>query len=137
MIQYLPMGGFKLLTKDEISSLDRSEYHENSKEGLILEVELEYPQELHDLHNEYPLAPDKLLVTREMLSPYCRELKSKFKLSHNKCHKLIPNLRKKEKYILRYRNLQVYTVTGFGLKVKNVHRALRFHQSPWLKQYID
>ena len=78
MIQYLPMGGFKLLTKDEISSLDRSEYHENSKEGLFLEVELEYPRELHDLHNEYPLAPDKLLVTSEMLSPYCQELKRKF-----------------------------------------------------------
>ena len=45
---------------------------------MILEVELEYPQELHDLHNEYPLAPDKLLVTSEMLSPYCQELKRKF-----------------------------------------------------------
>ena len=96
-------------------------------------MELQYPRELHDLHNEYPLAPDKLLVTREMLSPYCRELKNKFKLSHNKCHKLIPNLRKKEIQLKK----RVYTVTGFGLKVKNVHRALRFHQSPWLKQYID
>ena len=51
----------------------------------------------------HALAPEKLLVTSEMLSPYRCELKSKFKLSDNKCHKLIPNLRNKEKYVLHYR----------------------------------
>ena len=54
MIQYLPTGSFKWLTEDETRSLDLSKYHEDSEEGLILEVDLEYPQELHDLHNEYP-----------------------------------------------------------------------------------
>ena len=53
MIQYLPTGSFKWLTEDETRSLDLSKYHEDSEEGLILEVDLEYPQELHDLHNEY------------------------------------------------------------------------------------
>ena len=77
------------------------------------------------MHNEYPLAPEKLLVTHEMLSLYCHELKSRFKLSDNKCHKLIPNQMNKEKYVLHYRNLQLYT--GLGLKVTKVHRALKFH----------
>ena len=53
MIQYLPTGSFKWLTEDETRRLDLSKYHEDSEEGLILEVDLEYPQELHDLHNEY------------------------------------------------------------------------------------
>ena len=91
------MGGFKWWTEDEISSLDHSKCHDDSKEGVILEVDLEYPRKLHDLHNEYPLAPKKLLITRQMLSPCCKELKSKVKLSANKCHKLIPNLSKKKR----------------------------------------
>ena len=81
------------------------------------------------MHNEYPLALEKLLVTHEMLSPYCQELKSRFKLSDNKCHKLIPNQMNKEKYVLHYRNLQLY-YTGLDLKVTKVRRALKFHQSP-------
>ena len=55
----------------------------------------------------HALAPEKLLVISEMLLSYRRELKSKFKLSDNKCHKLIPNLRNKEKYVLHYWNLQL------------------------------
>ena len=48
---------------------------------------------------------------------------------------MIPALNKKEKYLVQYRNLQLYT--DLGLKVKKVHRVLEFNQSPWLKQYID
>ena len=65
------------------------------------EVDLEYPQELHDLHNDYSLAPEKMKVTKEMLSPYCESIIEKFNISISQVHKLILTLNKKEKYTVK------------------------------------
>ena len=103
---------------------------------MILEVDLEYPEGLHNLHNDYPLAPEKVKVTEDMLSEYCQNIAKKYGISTGLVSKLIPTLGKKEKYVLHYRNLQLYTYY-LGLKVTKIHRVLVFNQSPWLKQYID
>ena len=52
MSQYLPTGGFKWLTEKQINNINLAKYHENSNKGSILEVDLEYPKQLHDLHND-------------------------------------------------------------------------------------
>ncbi|XP_068689838.1 uncharacterized protein [Montipora foliosa] len=135
MSQYLPTGGFKWLAKNQIDKIDLAQYKENSKKGLILEVDLAYPKELHDLHNDYPLAPEKVKVTENMLSEYCKNIAKKYKISTGLVHKLIPTLSNKEKYVLHYRNLQLYT--DLGLKITKIHRVLKFNQSPLLKEYID
>ncbi|XP_068736571.1 uncharacterized protein [Montipora capricornis] len=135
MSQYLPTGGFKWLAKNQIDKIDLAKYKEDSNKGLILEVDLEYPKELHDLHNDYPLAAEKVKVNKDMLSNYCQEIANKFKVSTGLVHKLIPTLSNKEKYVLHYRNLQLYT--DLGLKITKIHRVLKFNQSPWLKEYID
>ena len=135
MSQYLPTGGFKWLTEKQINKINLAQYNENSNKGLIIEVDLEYPKELHDLHNDYPLGPEKVKVTDNMLSGYCKNIQKKFNISTGLVHKLIPTLSNKEKYVLHYRNLQLYL--DLGLKVKKVHRVLEFNQSPWLKQYIN
>ena len=135
MSQYLPTGGFKWLTECQIDKIDLAKYKEDSNKGIILEVDLEYPKELHDIHNGYPLGPEKVKVTKDMLSEYSKRIGDKFNISTGLVHKLIPTLNNKEKYVLHYRNLQLYT--DLGLKVTEVHRALEFNQSPWLKQYID
>ena len=111
------------------------DYKDDSKKGLILEVDLEYPEELHEKHNDYPLGPEKVKVTESMLSDYYQKIANKYKISTGLAHKLIPTLNNKEKYVLHYRNLQSYL--DLGLKLKKVHRVLEFNQSPWLKQYID
>ena len=102
---------------------------------MILEVDLEYPEELHDLHNDYPLGPEKVKVTEDMLSEYSKRIAKKYGISVGLVNKLIPTLGNKEKYVLHYRNLKLYK--NLGLKVTKVHRVLEYDQSPWLKQYID
>ena len=135
MSQYLPTGGFRWMSEKQINNLDLAKYKENSKKGLILEVDLEYPKELHNLHNDYPLAAERVRVTKDMLSEYCKKIAAKYNISTGLVSKLVPTLKNKEKYVLHYRNLQLYL--DLGLKVTKVHRVLEFNQSPWLKQYID
>ena len=127
MSQYLPTGGFKWLTEKQINNLNLAKYQEDSNKGLILEVDLEYPRELHCLHNDYPLVAEKVKVTENMLSSYSKKIAEKYKISTGLVHKLIPTLSNKEKYVLHYRNLQLYT--DLGLKLTKVHRVLEFNQS--------
>ena len=135
MSQYLPTGGFRWMTQKQIDKINLATYKEDSEKGFIAEVDLEYPEKLHDLHNDYPLAPEKVKVTSDMLSEYCKNISEKYNISTGLVSKLIPTLSKKEKYVLHYRNFQLYI--DLGLKVTKVHRVLEFNQSPWLKQYID
>ena len=135
MSQYLPTGGFRWMTQKQINKINLAMYKENSEKGFIAEVDLKYPEELHDLHNDYPLAPEKVKVTKNMLSKYSNKIAEKYGISTGLIHKLIPTLGKKEKYVLHYKNLQLYI--DLGLELTKVHRVLEFDQSPWLKQYID
>ena len=61
--QYLPTGNFRWMTDKEISKIDLEKYKTDGKKGLILEVDLEYRQELHDVHNDNPVAPEKAKVS--------------------------------------------------------------------------
>ena len=98
-------------------------------------MDLEYPQELHNSHNDYPVAPEKVKVSKNMLSKYCKKIAEKYNISIGQVNKLIPTLNNKEKYVLHYRNLQLYL--DLGLNLTKVHRVLEFDQFPWLNQYID
>ena len=69
MNRYLPYGEFKWLRNVDKSVVNS--VTENSSIGCIFEVDFEYPDELHYLHNNYPLAPEKLAILYDMLSNYC------------------------------------------------------------------
>ena len=103
MSEYLPYGEFEWL--ENINEFDINWINEKSDTGYFLEVDLEYPDELHELHNDYPLAPEKLAVTNDMLSKYCKEIADKYDIKVGDVKKLIPNLGNKTKYVLHYRNL--------------------------------
>ena len=108
----------------------------DSSTGYFLEVDLEYPASLHTEHNDYPLAPEQMAVTKDMMSPYQQKLVEDLELgaaSFN-CKKLVPNLMSKQRYVLHYRNLQLYR--QLGMEIVKVHKVLAFHQTPWMAPYI-
>ena len=87
------------------------------------------------MHNDYPCAAEKIKVSDDMLSDYCRDIKDKFNSSSGNVNKLIPTLSDKKNYVLHEENLKLYL--SLGLKLKKIHRVLEFREKPWLKPYID
>lgn len=132
MVQHLPVGKFKW------AEIKNNQYYcdlsDESETGYILECDFEYVKELHDLHNEYPLLPENIIINRKMISPYSE----KIMLEHDiKCggKKLTPNLMNKTNYVLHYRNFK--QALKMGLKCTKIHRVLQFNQKPFMKKYID
>ena len=109
--------------------------NDKSSIGCFLEVDLEYPDELHEFHNDFPLAPEKFAVSSNMLSKYCQTIADKYKIKVGDVKKLISNLGNKTNYVVHYRNLQLYL--SLGMKLTKIHRVLEFKQSDRMKNYID
>ena len=96
MTQYLPYGGFEWMTEEKNNKFFLSSVKEDSPEGYILEVDLEYPSELHDYFDDFPPVPEKLKVTNDMLSKYCSDIANKHGIRVCEVNKLIPNLGNKK-----------------------------------------
>ena len=90
MGDHLPYEGFKWLKN--VNEFDVMSINEKSPIGYFLKVDLKYLDELHELHNDYPLAPEKLAVSSDMLSKYCKEIADKYEIKVGDVKKLIPNL---------------------------------------------
>ena len=117
MSQPLPAGGFRWVEvrkdwnpRDVINKLmvvkDR---------GNLLEVDVSYPSELHDYHNDLPLMCEKMKV--------------------GGVEKLVPNLYYKMKYVIHIKALT--QAIEHGLVLEHIHRVIEFNQSAWMKEYID
>ena len=137
MCQKLPYKDIKFedkpLTEEEIIN-----YTDGSL-GYIVDVDLEYPDEVHEKHKDYPLAPQIMNVTADMLSETQKEIYKSY--NHNKeptdekTNKLILNVYDKQRYVCHVKILQYYLKQG--LKIKRVWRTISFKQKAWLKPWID
>ena len=135
MRQYLPISNFKWVKNIDKIEQKLMNIKNNSSTGYVLEVDLEYPQELHDIHNDYPLAPEKINIPKEWLSDYCLKIANVHNITTGTVKKLVPNLMNKNNYVIYYRNLQ--QCLEIRMKLKIIHRILKFKQSDWMRPYID
>ena len=78
MSEYLPYGRFKWLKN--VDGFDVMSISDKSTIGYFLEVDLEYPDDLHEMDNDYPLAPEKLAVSSNILSKYCKKIPDKYEM---------------------------------------------------------
>jgi len=138
MSKPLPYGHFSFFNADELKSFDFDSVDAECDKGYICEVDLFYGDKddvatkiLHDKHNDYPLASESLLITKDMLSPFCESFGQK----HFETRKLCLNLNDKVKCVLLVKNLQLYKRLGITVGIN--HRVLRFSQSAWMKKYTD
>lgn len=132
MSQPLPIGEYEWEDVSEVTQEAILGIPEDGSRGFIFEVDLSVPAELHDYFNDYPLAPE---CTTFAPSPAMEALRESLGSSTTQVDKLIPNLAPKTKYVLHYRNLQLYL--RLGMRLDAVHRVLSFKQEPYLKSYID
>ena len=109
--KFLPTSGFKWIHPRKF---ELNKYTSNSLKGCVHEIELEYLEELQELHNEYTLTSDKIEIKREMLSNYQLKIADSYNIGNVK--KLVSNFFDKEKYIINYENLQLYLRLGLKLK---------------------
>ena len=139
MSQYLPEKNFEWdneFTKiKDMNVLTEKilDLNDESLKGYIFEVDLKYPDNLHNLHDELPLCPEQLMINDEWLSSDQLEMKKNLQL-RGKSKKLCLTLFDKTKYVIHYRNLKFCLQQG--LVLRKVHNVLKFDQSPWLKPYI-
>lgn len=135
-MQPLPYGNFRWLSKTEVKKFNILETTPTSSVGYLLEVDLDYPKELHNYHDDLPMAPEHLNITYNMLSPHAKKLCDSLNLKHVlPCKKLTPNFFNKQNYICHYLTLKFYVENG--LKITKIHKILAFSQKPWLKEYIN
>ena len=123
MSEYLPYKEFKWLKN--IDKFDIMSINDKSPIGYILEVDLEYPDELHELHNGFPFSPGKFTVFSDMLSKYCKKIAGKYEIKVGDVKKLIPNLGNKTDYVVHYKNLQLYL--SLGTKLTKIHKVLNLN----------
>ena len=112
MSQPLPTKGFRWV---DVNLNEISELSAREDKGYLLEVDVSYPQELHDEHNDLPFMCERMEI--------------------NGVEKLVPNLRDKKSYVIHIQALN--QALQHGLILDRIHRAIEFDQSPWLKTYID
>jgi hypothetical protein len=132
----LPYDNIRWVPEDRFNRFDWLTIDTESNQGYILEVDLDYPEHLHDLHSNFPLAPETVEVSYSDLSPYSQDVY--FELNSCRTYrdrKLLSSLNGKKNYITHFKNLKLYL--QLGMQLKRVHRVLCFRQKALFAPFIE
>ena len=131
----LPLNSFETVQNIKLSKI--LETSNISEGGYILEVDLHYPDKLHDGHEDFPLAPTKERVYHKSLGESQQKLLEKMGETRPfiQDKKLIQSLSDKKNDTVYYISLKLYV--SFGMELKKVTRVLKFKQTKWLKPYME
>ena len=136
MKEPLPYRDFRLMSADELTYNFIMSLPSHGSVGCIVECTLAYPQCLHDDHSDYPLAPVKMRIPYDKLSPTAKAICDQHKLKKStNAEKLLATLDTRVNYVLHYRNLQLYL--RLGMKLVCLHNGLIFKQAPFLRSYVE
>ena len=135
----MPIDSFRWLTSSEVKVLTLKQilnYNETSEIGMILEVDVEIPNSIHDYTNDYPLFPEPMEINETLISDKSKRMREErdYPLKFSNI-KLAPNLHHKTKYVVHIRNLQFYLQKGAVLK--KIHRVISFRQEAWISPYVE
>ena len=133
--QPLPVGDYEFIDPSNISLQEILDTPDDGSTGYIIEADLTYPSKLHKDHREFPLAPEKIKIFPSMLGEYQEKCQERLNLPPKTSEKLTATFQDREKYVLHYKNLKLYT--SLGMKVKKIRKVLKFRQEAFLKTYID
>lgn len=135
-MSFLPCNNFLWLKKKEFKKIDWQQIDTEQTVGFILEVDLSYPEHLHEAHSNFPLAPENILVEFNNLSPYSKRslVRSTGKKKYSDC-KLSATFHDRKNYVLHFKNLKLYLT--LGMKLLTVHRVLMFNQKRFLAPFIE
>lgn len=136
MSDYLPNCNFEWMKREELNIDDIMKLPPDSHWGCFLEVDLDYPDVLHNDHADYPLAAEKMKVCYSNLSPFSQKICDQHNLKRStNTEKLMTTLSGKRNYVLHYRLLQYYLQKG--MKLLCIHSGVKFSQSPIMREYVD
>ena len=127
--KFFPISGFKWIDPKEF---DSNKYTRKSSKGCVIRVDLEYPKDLQELHNDHQLAPDKIEIKREMLSDYQLKIADLYDIPIENVKKLVPKFFEKEKYMIHYENLRLYL--RLRLKLRKNASHIRIHSISMAKK---
>ena len=133
----LPWKNFKWMSSKELANFNPwIDIRPESEKGYILEVDLEYPESLHEIHSSFPLAPENISITEDMLSPYSSEcLKTVYNQTRYRAKKLTSTFMPRRNYLVHGNNLLYYLKSG--LKLTKIHRIVTFTQGKIIAPYIE
>ena len=139
--ELLPCADFKWMERRDFEALDWTNINTDGEYGYTLKLDLEYPENIHDKTQDFPLAPEPAVITEDMITPFMRQQWTRLcelreqPDSFTEMKKLLMTCRDKKEYVVHFKLLKFYL--KMGMRITRIHSVVKFKQASIFKKYID